>query len=470
MQKLLTPILLLSLTGSLSVGQTLDELQQNADRRLDEGVARLAEIRENVRSEKLPLAAERQKLMAEVEQIRREANRVQRMRDNSQTDLNSLEENVEAREKEMDYLNSLGDEYIRSLEAQADPAELPALDPLFRQAYDANEDPSLTPTEVIKAKLTLVEEGLNRIDRLIGGTIIEGQAVTSSGNYEPGKFVLVGPVTYFASSTTDAAGLGQRQGVNASVAEMPEASAREGIAALAQTGQGVVPLDPTLTNALALAATEDTLLEHVGKGGFWIYPILGIAFVALITALFKSVELYSLPKTRPGFLSETIDLLSKGEKREALEKARSHPGPMGALLEAGVKNSHQDPEFLQEVLYEKIVETQPKVMRLLPIIAVTAAVSPLLGLLGTVTGIINTFKTIMVFGTGDAKQVSGGISEALITTEFGLFVAIPSLIAYALLSRKGKSYLAQMERMSLSFVNAVKTLQDDGGPTQQRAA
>ena len=92
---------------------------------------------------------------------------------------------------------------------------------------------------------------------------------------------------------------------------------------------------------------------------------------------------------------------------------------------------------------------------MLPLIQVTAATAPLLGLLGTVTGMIKTFRLITVFGTGDAKSLSTGISEALITTEFGLIVAIPAIILGAILSRKAKSVVASMEQTAVSFVNGV---------------
>ena len=106
-------------------------------------------------------------------------------------------------------------------------------------------------------------------------------------------------------------------------------------------------------------------------------------------------------------------------------------------------------------MYEKMLEAQPKVERFLSVIAVTAAVAPLLGLLGTVTGMINTFKMITLFGTGDASSLSGGISEALITTELGLVVAIPSLVAHAMLNRKAQSIMANMEKLAVVFVNGL---------------
>ena len=94
---------------------------------------------------------------------------------------------------------------------------------------------------------------------------------------------------------------------------------------------------------------------------------------------------------------------------------------------------------------------------MIPFIAVVAATAPLMGLLGTVTGMIKTFKLITVFGTGDARSLSSGISEALVTTEFGLCVAIPALIIHALLLRRTKGVLASMEQTAVAFKNGLET-------------
>jgi biopolymer transport protein ExbB len=90
-------------------------------------------------------------------------------------------------------------------------------------------------------------------------------------------------------------------------------------------------------------------------------------------------------------------------------------------------------------------------------VAITASAAPLLGLLGTVTGMISTFKLISVFGAGDAQSLSSGISEALVTTQFGLIVAIPALLLYAYLSRKAKGMVDGMEKTAISFVNRLGT-------------
>jgi biopolymer transport protein ExbB len=106
-------------------------------------------------------------------------------------------------------------------------------------------------------------------------------------------------------------------------------------------------------------------------------------------------------------------------------------------------------------MFESILGAQPKLERFLNVIAVTAATAPLLGLLGTVTGIIKTFKMMEIFGAGDPKPLISGISEALITTELGLILAIPTLITHALLSRRVKEILSQMEKISIAFVNGL---------------
>ena len=106
-------------------------------------------------------------------------------------------------------------------------------------------------------------------------------------------------------------------------------------------------------------------------------------------------------------------------------------------------------------MYEKVLSTRLKIQSMLPFVAMSATCAPLLGLLGTVTGIIRTFKLITVFGSGDAKTLSSGISEALITTEFGLIVAIPSLLLHAFLSRKARGVIDQMEKATVAFINQI---------------
>ncbi|MEQ8819982.1 MAG: MotA/TolQ/ExbB proton channel family protein [Sumerlaeia bacterium] len=129
--------------------------------------------------------------------------------------------------------------------------------------------------------------------------------------------------------------------------------------------------------------------------------------------------------------------------------------PTAEMLSDGVEHLEYPPELIEEVMYERILAVRLHLEGWLPFIAICAAAAPLLGLLGTVTGIINTFKLITVFGSGDVKTLSSGISEALVTTEFGLITAIPALLLHGLLVRKARGIVNRMETAGVSLVNTV---------------
>jgi biopolymer transport protein ExbB len=141
------------------------------------------------------------------------------------------------------------------------------------------------------------------------------------------------------------------------------------------------------------------------------------------------------------------------DHHQAMEKASKIKGPTGTMLKIGVEHIDEPKDLVEEVMYEEMLTTRLSVNKWTSFIAVCASSAPLLGLLGTVTGIINTFKLITVFGSGDVKTLSGGISEALITTELGLIVAIFSLVLYAFLSRKARSITDRMEQIAILFMN-----------------
>ena len=126
-----------------------------------------------------------------------------------------------------------------------------------------------------------------------------------------------------------------------------------------------------------------------------------------------------------------------------------------SILAAGLINRDRERAVMKDSIEDTGRHVVHELERYLETLGTIAAISPLLGLLGTVTGIINTFKLITVFGSGDVKTLSGGISEALITTEFGLIVAIPSLLLHAFLSRKARGVVNEMEKAAVAFINQV---------------
>ena len=148
--------------------------------------------------------------------------------------------------------------------------------------------------------------------------------------------------------------------------------------------------------------------------------------------------------------------VESGDRSAATASLAATPHPAAGVIQRGVEMDKADADEVEEALYEEYLRAMPPLERGLPLIAIASATAPLLGLLGTVTGMIHTFKLINIFGTGDAKSLSSGISETLVTTEFGLAVAIPALIMHALLSRKISGIRNSIEMASLAYVNGLK--------------
>ena len=453
-------IILIAFIGSALplTATNLKEAVAGAERDLQESMERYADLQERIKEEKIPLARELNALKSELREKRREAERAQRIKDNSAVDLNSLQDRVEKRREQLDYVANLvadfGQRFQRDIslpEQQRYESEI--------EAFEAARNEPMGDEEISKSlrlldQIFILDVSIGRFSELAGGQIFPGQAVVENGEVENGNFLLFGPTDYFSSLSSKSAGVALKAGLIPPVVGISPAYDAL-VRATISAGEGVLPVDPTLGSALALASQEDTLWEHIQKGGIWIWPILFFAFLATVTALFKAFEIYSVKMPQPGVLHDILKVLNEGNRDEAMELAKAVNGPAQAMLMDAVEHSNESKELIEEVMYERMLEVQPRLERLLPFIAVTAATAPLMGLLGTVTGMINTFKLITIFGTGDAKQLSSGISEALVTTEFGLIVAIPSLIMHALLNRRAQGVMANMERMAVAFVNGL---------------
>jgi biopolymer transport protein ExbB len=270
----------------------------------------------------------------------------------------------------------------------------------------------------------------------------KGRVVLPEGEIADGDVLSVGPVAWFRRAEPEQSGVIRRDGNLTRVSLILAGSAHDGIEALYRTSQGVVTFDPTLSRALLLAEDDETAWQHLQRGGVWVIPIVLFALFATVTAVAKAVWLYRLPAPTPALAERVQAALGRGD--EALRTLTQQvSGPQAKLLDVALAN--QTHEQRDDRLYAALLVERNALERWLGAIAMTASVAPLLGLLGTVSGMITTFKAMTLFGSGDPSVVSGGIAEALITTELGLVVAIPALLAHALMSRRVKSYFAQLE-------------------------
>jgi biopolymer transport protein ExbB len=324
------------------------------------------------------------------------------------------------------------------------------------EAKGAASDGSLSARQRFKAQAAMLQASLDRLEALVGGERFEGRALTPSGRMESGHFLVVGPSAFFASAESPAVGAVQLQLGSPEPAVVPLSAAQnQAVKSLIESGTGELSVDPTMGNALKFQATKDSFIEHLSKGGPVIVPILvlGVMSVLIFTIRWLAVGRVRVASTRD--LQSILNALNRQDINGATGIAQYIKGPVGEMLKEAIRHYRERKEYVEEVMYEKMLVAKPDLEKLLPFLALSAAAAPLLGLLGTVTGMINTFNAITVLGAGDPKTLAGGISEALITTEFGLIVAIPSLLLHAVLSRRVKGILGSMEQTATGFINGL---------------
>jgi biopolymer transport protein ExbB len=202
---------------------------------------------------------------------------------------------------------------------------------------------------------------------------------------------------------------------------------------------GVVPfaLDPTGGSILGLLVQAPDTSEQVHQGGAVGYVILGVGLLALLIAIERFISL----------------LLVGGKiRRQLKDSVARDDNPLGRVMKVKDDYPHVAYDTLELKLSEAILREMPKITRNLTLIKIISVVAPLLGLLGTVTGMINTFQAITLFGTGDPKLMAGGISQALVTTVLGLVVAIPTVFIYTLLNTRSKGLLLILQEQSAGII------------------
>jgi biopolymer transport protein ExbB len=198
---------------------------------------------------------------------------------------------------------------------------------------------------------------------------------------------------------------------------------------------------------------EKTMGDTVRAGGMIGYIILALgAFGSLLIAL--RIVLLSKSGSRVENLTKAVvEKLNTSGVAEAQEAIKGYKGSTARVLKATLRNITRDREHIEDIVTENILNESSAIDKFGSFVLVIAAVAPLLGLLGTVTGMISTFDIITEHGTGDPKLLSGGISEALVTTMLGLIVAIPLLLLGNRLSGWAQKIKDSMEQSALHVIN-----------------
>lgn len=228
-------------------------------------------------------------------------------------------------------------------------------------------------------------------------------------------------------------------GTVAELVRQPGGRFRDSAAELFNASSGLVAfaLDPTGGSILGLLVQAPSLGERIDQGGTVGYIILAIGAIGLLLALERFVSL---------------TLIGGKVQRQLKTEKVSDDNPLGRVMMVKEKFPQADTETLELKLSEAILREVPKLTRNLTFIKIISVVAPLMGLLGTVTGMINTFQAITLFGTGDPKLMAGGISQALVTTVLGLVVAIPMTLLFATLNTRSKNVVHVLQEQASGII------------------
>jgi biopolymer transport protein ExbB len=208
---------------------------------------------------------------------------------------------------------------------------------------------------------------------------------------------------------------------------------------MVNAAEGIVGfgLDVTRGSILALLVESPTLGEQVNQGGIVGYSIIALGLIGLLIAIWRCIALtVAAQKVSAQLKSDTA----------------SSDNPLGRVLAAYEANRNADTETIELKLSEAALKEMPGLTKGLLFIKVVSVVAPLMGLLGTVTGMIKTFQVITLYGAGDPKMMAGGISQALVTTVLGLVVAIPMVLIHTIVSGQSRKIINIISSQSAGIV------------------
>lgn len=207
----------------------------------------------------------------------------------------------------------------------------------------------------------------------------------------------------------------------------------------AESGYEPFALDPSRGSILAALVQVPNVVERVQQGGIIGYIIITFGVLGVLLAVWRWLAVGAV-----------------GRKVEAQigSATPSDDNPLGRVLGVYQKNKSVDTETLELKLSEAILKETPEIVKWISLLKILAVVAPLMGLLGTVTGMINTFQAITLFGAGDPKLMAGGISQALVTTMLGLWVAIPMTLLHSIVNTRSKNIIHVLEEQSAGIIAA----------------
>ncbi len=392
--------------------------------------ARIAEVRKQ-------FDTDRARLDGEVGQLENAALAARSQTEALNDELVRAEQAAQSSADNADMLTSTFDQARATLASFGDET-------LASDAYAAQDEAARLVTLFDAAARKLAELGQIRRET--------GRFFLANGTEVEGTVVRYGNVAAFGVSPQGSGALAPAGGGRFKLWNAP---AEPTATALAQ-GQQPATLQAYLfenTSVAAMEPEQKTFWGEMEKGGVIGYVIMILGAVALALVALRAVFLQRAGASITRIMDSVAPHVRAHRIDDAIAAAKRFKGSAARVVTAALRNLDRDREHLEDIVSESILHESSHLNRFAGIITMIAAVAPLLGLLGTVTGMIQTFDVITEFGTSDPKLLSGGIATALVTTEQGLIVAIPCLLLGNLLGGWAERIKDDMEKAALKVIN-----------------
>jgi len=324
--------------------------------------------------------------------------------------------------------------------------------------------------EAYIAALAVANQTLDDATRL---TVREANVWTARDESETVRLLSVGHVAFAyetvangrlgiaLASAADATGYRWTENLTSAV----KSDLREAFERVAAGEPSVVDVPMDVTGRIqpsALAAHHDDLLTRFREGGLVMFPLAVVAALSLVLIAERCWMLYMRNSDAESLARGVIDAALDGRVDEAERLCGRRGGAVARTLAACLRRSGKGPVAMEDSVQAQLLNELPRLQRFMGGIAILAAVAPLLGLLGTVTGIIQTFGIIRAYGNANPSLMAGGISEALTTTAAGLVIAVPILLIHSVLSGRVDRIVGNAEKHA---ANLLAVLAHDHTPT-----
>lgn len=451
---LVSPVITRAEDDDAAWAKSLEKTAADYATRLQAANDELVSTRERITNEKLPLEESRTEAEAKLNDVRIAVAQLELTQAQSEARRQQLKSELDGLVRNLGYVTTLARDTTQVMRDALAPGQGQRVgDRLDALRTKLEDSANLQNSELAGEAVDLTME---RVSAIIGGELAPGSATRQGDNaLVDGTFAWLGPEAFFLSGDQKVFGTVRlREGVPVPVVHAMTARLQDDAVAVFKGDAGVLPLDPSGGKALRLVEVRGSWVDHVKKGGPIGYVIIALGGLAILTTLLKILDIRHVEVDTPADIGRILGLVQAApvdEVKRAVSKLRP---TMRDLFEVGLQHLEKPKMVLEDHLYAGLLRHRMNLERRLSFLTVIVAAAPLLGLLGTVTGMIKTFTLINVFGTGNAAKLSSGISEALVTTELGLMVAIPTLVVHGFLSRRTQRDLAQMEQYAAEFTAA----------------